>query len=342
MKEAMLYERVNSKVKCGLCHRRCTIPEGKTGYCGVRRNTDGKLYSLVYGKLATYSINPIEKKPFFHFHPGSGWFSFSTVGCNFECKHCHNCDISQAAPGDIPEFDVPPEKVVRMAKDYNTHGISYTFTEPTIFFEYCYDTGRLAKGAGLLNNFVSNGYMTPDTVKLASEFLDAINIDLKGNDEHYGRICGGVQLENVLDCIKNVYDAGIHLEIVTLLIPGDNDDKDTIRMLAEFLGGLSKDIPWHLTRFYPCYKMRESDRTPISSLERAYELAKELGMHYPYLGNAAGHKYENTYCHNCDELLIERWGMSIVRMNMPSGRCLSCGTQIPIIGVRDANPTKGR
>jgi pyruvate formate lyase activating enzyme len=332
MKEALFYEKLNSKVRCELCYRECIIPEGKKGFCRVRKNIGGKLYSLVYGKACTYSINPIEKKPFYHFWPGSFAFSFSTVGCNFRCKHCQNADISQASPGETAEFDLTPAKIVQAAKASNCEGISYTFTEPTVFFEYCVDTGILAKKEGLTNNFVTNGYMKPEVVKKAKEFLDGIRVDLKGDQAHYQRMCGAIKLEHVLQCIKEIFRADIHLEIITLVIPGENDNKATVELLGNFLKSLSKEIPWHFTGFYPAYKMLDTPPTPIETLEKMHDWARDLGMRYVYLGNAPGHRYESTYCPECDELLIQRVGMGVTKVNLEGKRCPSCGTNIPIVG----------
>lgn len=334
MKEAMLWKPLEGKrVECQLCNWRCKIPEGGIGFCRVRKNIAGTLYSMVYGKAAAYNVDPIEKKPFFHFWPGSSSFSFSTVGCNFRCLHCQNYDISQATPGSIPEHDLPPERIIEISKNEGVQGISYTYTEPTIFFEYCYDTGMLAKKEGLYNTFVTNGYTTPEGIEKARDFLDASRIDLKGDEQHYLRVCGDIKLEKVLECIRNTYKAGLHTEIITLVIPDDNDNRDTVRMMADFLGGLSKGIPWHFIQFYPYYKMMDKPVTPVKTLERMHDWAMEFGMRYVYAGNVPGHRYENTYCPKCGELLIERVGMSVSRYLLGKDkRCPSCGEKIPIVG----------
>lgn len=332
IKEALFYKRLNSKVKCNLCYRECTISEGKTGFCKVRKNIGGKLYSLVYGKACFYSVNPIEKKPFYHFWPGSFAFSFSTVGCNFRCKHCQNADISQAGPGETAELDLPPNKIIQAAKSSSCEGISYTFTEPTVFFEYCVDTGTLAKREGLTNNFVTNGYMKSEVIKKSKEFLDAMRVDLKGDQAHYQRMCGGIELEHVFQSIKEIFRAGIHLEIITLVIPGENDNKATVELLGSFLKTLSKEIPWHFTRFYPAHKMLNTLPTPVKTLEKMHDWARDLGMRYVYIGNVPGHRYESTRCPECDELLIERVGMRTTRINLEGKRCPSCGANIPITG----------
>jgi pyruvate formate lyase activating enzyme len=252
--------------------------------------------------------------------------SFAAV-CN-----CQNADISQAKPGEVPEFDLPPEKVVQMAQDYGCAGISYTYTEPTVFFEYCYDTGLLARKKKLYNNFVSNAYMTPETVKKSKDFLDACRMDLKGEEEHYLKVCGGVILENVLECIKNVYKAGIHTEIITLVIPGDNDNKNFVVRMADFLKPLSSEIPWHFTRFYPAYKMMDVPPTELKTLEQMHDWAVEAGMKYVYVGNVPS-RYESTYCPNCREMLIQRSGFTVLQVNLKRDKkCPGCGTKIPIVG----------
>ena len=333
MKEAMFYDKKGKTADCHLCYRSCRITEGKTGYCGIRQNIDGKLYALTYGKPCSYAVDPIEKKPFYHFWPGSLSFSIATVGCNFRCLHCQNADISQAKPGSLFESDLPPEKVVELTRQQNCDGLSYTYTEPTIFYEYCYDTGKLARKLGLYNTFVTNGYAQSEPIKKAKDFLDAARIDLKGDKEHYLKICGGVVLENVLRCIKDYHKTGMHIEIITLAIEGDNDKKEWVMEMASFLKGLSQDIPWHFTAFYPAYKMMDTPPTSPKTLEKMHDWAKDAGMHYVYTGNVPGHKYESTYCPKCGALAIERHGFNIARVTLTKGyRCLSCGEKIPIAG----------
>ena len=294
----------------------------------VRKFEENKLYSLVYNKLCSESIDPIEKKPFFHFLPGSYSYSIASVGCNFSCKHCQNSDISK--PDRISGYTVEPQNVLLSAIKKRCRSISYTYTEPTVFFENCYNIGKMARARGLYNNFVTNGYMTPETIKYCSEFLDAANVDLKGDARFYREICGNVELENVMECIKNLFRIGVHLEITTLLIPGENDDRDTLLMLGEFIRSLSVDIPWHLSRFYPAYKMMDKPITPLQTLESAYNVAKEIGINYVYIGNVLGHKYESTYCPNCGEMLIERSGFSVGKIDLEDNRCPNCGEKIPV------------
>ena len=332
MKEAMFYEK-GPIVHCYLCYRNCKIGEGLFGLCGIRQNINGTLYAMTYGKPCSYAVDPIEKKPFYHFWPGSMSFSIATVGCNFRCLHCQNADISQARPGGVYESNLPPERVVSLAKQHGCRGISYTYTEPTIFFEYCYDIGRIAREQGMYNNFVTNGYAQSEPVNKSNEFLDAARIDLKGDEEHYLKVCGGVVLENVLKCIKDFYKTGMHIEIITLVIEKDNDNKEFVSRMADFLKGLSKDIPWHFTAFYPAYHMLDKPRTSTKTLEQMHDWAIGAGMRYVYTGNIPGHKYENTYCPDCGELAIERHGFSLVKVNLTKDkRCPSCGEKIPIVG----------
>jgi pyruvate formate lyase activating enzyme len=333
VRPARFWQKLNGDVQCSLCHQNCRIRPGKRGLCGVRENQKGNLMTLVYGNLLASNVDPIEKKPMFHFLPGSLAYSIATAGCNFRCLHCQNADISQARPGELMEVDLPPEKIVELARQYGCRGVSYTYTEPTIFFEYCYDTGKLARGAGLSNSFVTNGYMTPDAVHAAKEFLDAARVDLKGDGEHYRKVCGGIVLENVLECIRNIYKAGFHTEVITLVIPGDNDSRDFVKGMAAFLKGLSPEIPWHFTRFYPCYLMTDRPATPVETLEQMHDWAVDEGMKYVYAGNVPGHRYENTYCPRCGALLIGRDSFAVTRVALRKDKkCPDCGQKIPITG----------
>jgi pyruvate formate lyase activating enzyme len=333
MHKAMFWKKEGKSVRCHLCYRGCLIADGAWGFCGIRQNQGGTLFARTYGRACSYEIDPIEKKPFFHFWPGSTSLSFATVGCNFRCLHCQNYTISQAKPGEVSELDLPPEKIVEMAKKQQCKSISYTYTEPIVFFEYAYDTGVLARKEKLLNTFVTNGYGTPEALKKARDFLDAARIDLKGDKEHYLKVCGGVLIDKVLENIKNTYKLGYHTEIITLVIPGMNDQKEWVEEMAGFLKGLSPDIPWHFTRFYPCYKMLDRPATDAKTLEDMHDWALAAGMRYVYAGNIPGHKYENTYCHKCGELLIQRWSFEITKANLAKGnKCPACGAKIPIVG----------
>lgn len=324
MKEALFYTKENSAVICHLCRRECKIPKGSTGFCRVRKNIDGKLYSLSYGKVIAHHIDPIEKKPLYHFHPGSHTFSFSSAGCNFACKFCQNWEISQKW-NEFPQTEMSPEQIVSLAK--NTDGISYTYTEPTVFYEFAKDIGTLAKKEGLYNIFVSNGYMEKQVIEDMSTFLDGINVDLKGDKKLYTELCGGIVQEFVLENIESIYKEGIHLELTTLIIPDWNDTEKTVRELAEFILSIDENIPWHLSAFYPHYKMSDCPPTSPKKLLKLRWFAKKLGINYVYLGNIGPNEFSHTYCHNCGELLIKRdYHVTVYLVN---GKCPSCGTKIP-------------
>ncbi len=337
MKEAMLYEKLSEgKVKCNLCNHRCTIKDGNYGICGVRQNVDGALFTLVYDRIISSHIDPIEKKPLFQFYPGSTAYSIATVGCNFTCRHCQNSDISQLPrekKGHIVGEKMGPEEIVREAHSSGCKSIAYTYTEPTIFFELAYETAQRAHDKGIKNIFVSNGYMTPEALEEISPYLDGINIDLKSfTEKFYKEICGG-RLEPVLDNIKLAKGLGIWVEVTTLIIPTLNDSQDELRQIAEFLRDVDSNIPWHISQFYPTYQMINLPRTPVETLHMAREIGIETGLHYVYEGNVPGRGNENTYCHQCGELLIERWGYSIVKNTIKDGHCPSCQGFVAGVGL---------
>ena len=331
MKEAMLYEKLDGgNVRCALCQHRCRIGEGRTGICGVRRNIGGTLMSLVYAKAIASHIDPIEKKPLFHFQPGSMSFSIATVGCNFRCVFCQNSDISQMPhDGDrIMGRDFPPEEVVHAAVENKCRNISYTYTEPTVFFEYAYDTSILAHKENLKNVFVSNGYMTPEAVKTIAPYLDAINVDLKAFDDGVYRKYMGAELAKVLESIRAIFEAGIWLEITTLIVPTVNDTDAQMEGIADFIAGISVDIPWHLSRFHPDYRFTHVPPTPLESLHRAGSWGEKKGLHYIYVGNIWGDERENTKCWKCGAMLISRYGFSVGANRVKDGRCPDCGSVI--------------
>lgn len=330
MKEAMFYERLEGgDVRCNLCNHNCRIHPGRRGICGVRENIDGTLHSLVYGKIVAEHVDPVEKKPLFHFHPGSRSYSIATVGCNFRCLHCQNADISQIPVdrGMIIGSDRAPEDIVAEALESGVQSISYTYTEPTIFFEFALDTAVEAKKFGLKNNFVSNGYMSDETARAIAPYLDAINIDLKGDDEFYRKICSA-RVEPVKRNIELFPKLGVWTEVTTLVIPGYNDSNEQLREIAEFLAGVSVDIPWHVSAFYPTYKLRDAPPTSAATIRRAMGIGREAGIRYIYAGNIPG-EGENTHCHNCGELLVERFAYRVTLNSIVDGRCPRCGTQIP-------------
>ncbi len=337
MHEALLYTSLADKrVHCRLCQHFCQIADGRRGICGVRENRGGTLYSLVYGKAVASSIDPIEKKPLFHLLPGSTSYSVATVGCNFRCRHCQNAQIAQyprAHQGELPGKFLPPEQIVREAQAAGCASISYTYTEPTIFFEYAYDTAKLAHQAGLKNVFVTNGYISAEALRSIAPYLDAANVDLKAfRDEFYRDVCGA-KLQPVLDTIRLYRELGIWVEVTTLIIPGYNDREEELRDIAEFLVSVGPEIPWHVTAFYPTHELRDAPRTSAQILRRARQIGLEAGLRYVYEGNIPGEGGESSYCYNCGELLIERYGFSIRQSRVKQGCCPDCATPLDGIGL---------
>ncbi len=336
MKEAMFFEKLaENRVKCNLCRHHCVIEDGKKGICRVRENHGGMLYSLVYRKLISENIDPIEKKPLYHFYPGTTSFSVATVGCNFRCLNCQNYEISQL-PKDIGQIvgrDVAPEKIVKDALSYQCKSIAYTYTEPTIFFEYAYEIAKIATQKSLKNVFVTNGYTTREALTTIKPFLHAANVDLKSfSDETYKKLCGA-RLENVLDCIRSYKEMGIWIEITTLIIPEINDSKSELRQIAEFIKSVGPEIPWHVSRFYPRYRLIEKPPTPVDTLRMAREIGLEVGLRYVYEGNVPGEGGENTYCYKCKKVLIKRYGYQIIENNIVNLKCPECNTTIDGIGI---------
>ena len=334
LREAMLYKRenenVNAKVRCNVCAHQCLIPEDGFGICRTRQNRAGKLYTLIYAEASSFNADPVEKKPLYHFYPGSYVFSLGTISCNFHCKHCQNWSISTARPGDIQTFTISPEEAVRRAKQAHCNGIAWTYNEPTIWFEYTYDCAKLAKAEGLYTVYVTNGYISEEALNEIAPFLDAVNVDVKAfSDSFYKRVCGA-RLEPVLETCKRVLDKQIHLELTYLIIPGYNDTREEIRQFADWVARLSTAIPLHFSRFYPAHLMLDVPPTRTETLEMAHELAKDAGIEYVYLGNIPGHQYENTYCPGCGELLILRMDYRVKR-RIRSPRCPACGRDINII-----------
>lgn len=331
MKEAMLYEKLgDKKTRCYLCNHGCRISQGSRGICGVRENIDGTLMSLVYGKVIAMNVDPVEKKPLFHFLPGSKSLSIATVGCNFRCDHCQNFEISQYPKEhsyDIQGSDMTPEEIVENAEIKNCASISYTYTEPTIFFEFAYDCARLAHEKGIKNIFVSNGYTSPEAAEAITPYLDANNIDFKGDEEFYRKVCGA-KAEPVKETIKLMKKLGVWVEITTLVIPGFNNSDDKLRAIAEFIKSVDPSIPWHVTQFHPTYKMMNVPSTPVSVLKKAYEIGHSVGLKHVYVGNVPGDSGENTFCPNCKTMLIKRIGFSVAENKIKNNRCPDCGAEI--------------
>jgi pyruvate formate lyase activating enzyme len=336
MKEALLYEKLaDSRVRCRLCAHRCTIDEGHMGLCQVRENRGGTLYTLVYGRTISQAVDPIEKKPLYHFYPGSRSFSVATPGCNFRCAWCQNWEISQMPREQhlIGGQPATPDQLVASARRAGCRSIAYTYTEPTIFFEYCHDIARLARAAGLANIYVTNGYMTAEMLDSARPWLDAANVDLKAfRDETYRRHIGA-RLQPVLDSLQKMKALGIWVEVTTLVIPGINDDPAELRDLAGFLAReLGPDTPWHISRFFPQYQMGQVPPTPVETLHRAEEIGRAAGLRYIYLGNVA--EETNTFCPGCGGLLIRRRGFSVAENTLlPEGTCPDCGQAVPGVGM---------
>ena len=332
MKEAMFYEKLgDGRVRCGLCRFRCLIETGKRGHCTVRENRGGVLYSLVFGRVVAEQVDPIEKKPLFHVLPGSRSYSVATVGCNFRCLHCQNYRISQPEADSVEDSGIllAPETVVERALAAGCRSISYTYTEPTIFFEYAYQTAVLAKAAGLKNVFVTNGYITNEALAIMSPYLDAANIDLKGFSPAFYREVVGASLDEVLDCIREYKRLGIWLEITTLIIPNRNDAEEELRGIAQFIASeLGPQTPWHVTQYYPTFRLTDEPRTPVATLRAARSIGLEAGLRYVYEGNVPGEGGENSCCPSCGCLLIKRYGYIIEKNLLARGSCPGCGRAV--------------
>lgn len=343
LKTAVLWDKEkDKKVKCKLCSYRCLIDDGKLGFCSVRKNIAGSLYSLNYDKVCAANPDPIEKKTLFHFHPGTSSFSIACIGCNFRCSFCQNWQISQAVVDDtgIEGQAISPEEIVGAALKSHCSSIAYTYTEPTIFMELAADCAKLAKEHNLSNVFVSNGYMTTEAIDFAKDWLDAINVDLKAfTDDYYKRLCKG-RLQPVLDTIKYIAkETDIWMEITTLIIPGENDSDAELKSLTDFLvTQAGPDVPWHISRFFPQYRYDATGPTPLETLEKAKEIGKKAGLHYIYIGNAHTPTGDNTYCYNCSQLLIERRGYNLISHNARNNLCPDCGAKIAGSFAESAKP----
>ncbi len=327
--EARWWKPWKGQVVCQLCPQACVLMDGETGGCGVRKNVEGRLVSLSYGKIVAQNIDPIEKKPLFHFWPGSRVFSISTPGCNLHCAFCQNWQISQVY--EFPEWSVEPETIVEEALKTGCQGIAYTYTEPTVFYEFCHDTAKLARKEGLYNVWVSNGMINPEPIREISKLVDAINIDIKGNDRFYRKFAGGVGLQPVLNAVKEFHRRGVWVEVTNLLIPGLNDSEGDIRTVVDFVAELDPEMPVHFSRFFPYYKMKDRLPTPVKTVERAVSIAKER-LSYVYAGNVPGSEAESTYCPGCGTRVMERVGLRLGRVNLKRNKCPVCGQQIKVIG----------
>ncbi len=329
--EALLYEKeVESRVRCGLCAHRCRLDPGKRGLCGVRENRDGTLDSLIFGTILAENVDPIEKKPFFHLLPGSRSFSIAAPGCNFCCSFCQNHEISQMPREQrrIVGRERTPAEIVAQAVRSDSKSIAFTYTEPTVFLEFAFETAGIARENGLKNVFVTNGYMTPEALALIAPRLDAANVDLKSfRDDFYREQCGA-RLQPVLDNLKKMKELGIWVEVTTLLIPGMNDGEEELEEIAAFVVSLGAETPWHVSRFHPQYRMMRTPPTPTGAIQRAARIGRSAGLKYVYSGNLPGDAGENTNCAHCGRLLIGRWGFTVERLELNGTACPGCGTSL--------------
>lgn len=324
--EALLQDKLeDGSVRCNVCQRRCTVPAGGRGWCKTRLNSKGKLYCLTYGKVSSVSINPIEKKPVYHFLPGSQWLSLGSLGCNFRCPGCQNFGIAHMT-GPVNTFYASPQDLVDFAIKNSCVGISWTFNEPTLWFEYTLDGARLAKERGLFTNYVTNGYITEESLSLIAPYLDVYRVDVKAfSSEGYGKVANAPDFEGILSVTEKAKDLGIHVEVVTNLIPGLNDDAGQLSGIASWIAKrLGEDTPWHVTGFHPQFKLSHVRPTPPSSIQRALAAGEGAGLRYVYVGNVPGHPRQNTFCASCRALLIERYVMDITKNRMKDGACPEC------------------
>ena len=335
IREAMFYEKLgDNKVHCNLCAHSCRIAPGKRGFCGVRENRGGALYTLIYGTVSSEAVDPIEKKPLYHFYPGSYVYSVGSIGCNFRCKHCQNWSISQASLEDSYTMEILPEELVERALLSRSRSIAWTYNEPTIWHEYIYECAKLAKCAGLATVYVTNGYMTPEVLRHIAPYLDAANIDIKAFNEKFYHDVASAKLGPVLEVSALAKELGIHVEITTLIIPGVNDSLEELRELSKWMyKNMGPETPLHFTRFHPQYQMQNLSPTPVKTMQEAYKIATEEGMKYVYMGNVPGSDRNNTFCPNCGKMLISRGIFEIERYDItPEKTCPKCGESIPIIG----------
>jgi len=331
--EARLYEKLeDDAVQCSLCSHRCRIKDGRFGICGVRKNVEGTLDAMTYGKISAEAVDPIEKKPLFHFLPGSLSYSLGSVGCNFHCKHCQNWHISTKTYDEGVLRDLGPREGVGRALARGCASIAWTYNEPTIWHEYALDMGALARARGLGTVYVTNGYATEEALRELAPMLNAFRVDIKAFSDSFYREVAGARLEPVLDATVSAHELGMHIETVTLVIPGLNDSMEEMDALIRWVyENLGPDTPMHFTRFHPDYKMLDHAATPVETLEKIYEHARSVGIRFPYLGNVFGHRYENTRCPVCGALLIERSGYGLRFVNMEEKHCTECGETIPYV-----------
>jgi len=332
MKEALYYDRLGGlKVRCRLCPRECVVGDRERGFCGVRENRGGKYYTLVYGQCAALNLDPIEKKPLFHFLPGSAAYSIAAAGCNFDCKDCQNWEISQARPEQIKNpVDLPPKSVAAEAKRYSAESIAYTYSEPVVFYEYMLDSAQAGHAVGVRSVMISNGSIRLETMQRLLPHLDAVKIDLKSvSEKFYREYCVG-ELAPVLETIKLVKRTGMWLEIVYLVVPTLNDSEAAVRQMCEWVhSNVGAEVPLHFSRFFPQYQLKKLPPTPYETMERCWKIAREVGMRFVYVGNVPDTPYENTVCPACGKAVVRRSGFAVLEMNLRNGACRFCSRKIP-------------
>ncbi len=328
VRDSLLQERTNGRVRCNVCERRCVLPPGGLGWCRTRQNRDGRLVTLIYGAVSSLAANPIEKKPFYHFHPGTFAFTVGSWSCNFGCPWCQNWNISKAPPPGTGEY-ISPERFVELTERSGCQGTSISFNEPTLSLEWSLDVFRLARRRGLYNTFVTNGYMTPEALLLLIEAgLDAMNVDVKGDAAAVRRFCKGIDVGKVWAACKLARSRGVHVEITTLVIPTVNDADAVLGEIAgRIVADLGREVPWHVTSYYPAYRFSALP-TPMRTLERAWQIGKDAGLEFVYVGNVPGHRFDNTYCPGCGALLIRRSGFDVLLNTVRDGRCPQCRRQV--------------
>lgn len=328
IRPVLLQESVGRRIRCLSCERRCEIAPGGLGWCQTRAFQNGTFVTLIYGAISSLSVNPIEKKPFYHFYPGTLALTSGAWSCNFACPWCQNYSISKAKPGEGPYLS--PEGFVAMAVIQECQGTSISFNEPTLSLEWSLEVFRLAHARNLYNTYVTNGYMTSEALRLlAKAGLDAINVDIKGDARIVGQYCGGIDVEKIWRNCRLALELGVHLEIITLVIPGVNDQDEVLSGIADRIAAeLGPAVPWHVTGYYPAYRFT-TPPTPVDTLERAWHIGKEAGLRFVYLGNVSGHRLENTFCPDCGTLLIERWGLHITASHLDRECCPECGREVP-------------
>jgi len=329
--KAMYYKKLEgTAIECELCPRHCLVTDLERGYCGVRENQGGEYYTLVHSRACAMNIDPIEKKPLFHFHPGTAAFSIATAGCNVNCKFCQNWDISQVRPEQVTNVELPPDEIVRICQARSVPTVAYTYSEPIVFYEYMHDTCVEGRKFGIKNVMITGGYIEKEPLKKIIPLMDAIKVDLKSYSQQYYEDVVNGELQPVLDALKIIHDDGMWLELVYLVVPTMNDSTKELTDLCRWVKtNLSDHVPIHFTRFHPTYLMTNLPPTPVKTLEKAYDIARQSGLKFPYIGNVPGHSAEHTYCPGCGELLIERLGFRINKINLKDGMCGKCGTHIP-------------